>query len=225
MTNTTLTFTKSELLAMSDAQARILIQSGIKINFIGDTIEKQSHNVSTKVETTGVVKTPKAPAKKGEAKALAFGKIKKGDYFAVYNKTGKKPVMCNVGIAKAIEDDVVVYAITKDEKKEFALENCVAITKAQYGQLKKRFSKKSNKQVNSTSKRLNEHDYTLVMAYLANKQDNKIDYIELAKQTTDSKDLADIRKDIKKSLPDFKLTAEEAVKTFASLTSSSEKAN
>jgi len=228
------------------------LEVALSILGIGDTTSTAkavNTNASTKVEvkptatkvakpTTKVVdksksaKADKKPTSKA-SKKLDFGKVKKGDYFKVYNLTDKNnPILVKVGYAKEVskKDSTITVFTSKDGKdsKKYALENCVAISKKEYHTLSsklKKAQKADNKVIKpSTAKRLNEHDYTVVMAYLAKKQDNNVDYVELANSCDNKKDLADIRKNIKKELPDFKLTAEEAVKTFASIVKNDSKA-
>ena len=165
-------------------------------------------------------KTSTTKGSKDNTKKLDFGKVKVGDYFKVFNLTANK--VSNVGKAKEVDKkDKIVYSVVNGtEKKGFALECCVAITAKEYGKLKKSLGLTKGKKEPkvSTSKRLNEHDYTVVLAHLAKQKNADIDLVDLANNTESPKDLKDIRDQIHKDLPDLKLTAEQAVKEFASLT-------
>lgn len=180
-----------------------------------ETTKTQTVDKST-VKQPAVAKSNK-PAKKtatkgskAPAKAKAFGDIKKGDFFKVVINDNVK----NIGQATSIsKNDNIVNA--KGGKK-YALEYCVAISKKEFGSLKKTL--KPAKTGKPVSRRLGEKDYTVVLAYLAKQKNAEVDYVELANTTDKSEDLKEIRNQIHKYLPDLKLSAEQALKEFASLT-------
>lgn len=235
-----ITLTLGQFLLLGETQSKILAMQGYQINIVNDvnnSIEDRKPTSFSKTETTPTVaavknsskntksskKTDDKPTTKGSkdsTKKLDFGKVKVGDYFKVFNFNTNK--VCNVGKAKEVnKNEKIVYSVVDGTlKKGFALENCVAISAKEYGKLKKSLGLTKGKKEPkvSTSKRLNEHDYTVVLAHLAKQQKAEIDLVDLANNSQNPKDLKDIRDQIHKDLPDLKLTAEQAVKEFASLT-------
>lgn len=199
------------------------VKNSSKQNSFSKTETKNSTASKGSKDTKTSKKSDDKPTTKGSkdsTKKLDFGKVKVGDYFKVFNFNTNK--VCNVGKAKEVnKNEKIVYSVVDGTlKKGFALENCVAISAKEFGKLKKSLGLTKGKKEPkvSTSKRLNEHDYTVVLAHLAKQQKAEIDLVDLANNSQNPKDLKDIRDQIHKDLPDLKLTAEQAVKEFASLT-------
>lgn len=192
-------------------------QSALALILGSDTAKEKTFDnskVSTNVVAKGNKNSKKGATKSSNkpAKANAFGNVKKGDFFkVVVNDTVK-----NIGQATSIsKNDNIVNA--KGGKK-YALEYCIAISKKEFGSLKKTLKPAKAKTGKPVSRRLGEKDYTVVLAYLAKQKNADIDYVELANSTDNSEELKEIRGQIHKDLPDLKLSAEQALKEFASLT-------
>lgn len=99
-----------------------------------------SKSPKVKVEKASLAKT-KTSSETGNKLPKNLGKIKVGDYFKCINlKTGKA---VNVGIAESINE--VDKIVTTKSGNKFLLGNCVAINKATFGKLHKKFEKKSIK--------------------------------------------------------------------------------
>lgn len=224
-----ITLTLGQFLLLGEAQSKILAMQGYQVNIVEDNaiitnaVSKPTN--FSKAETTKPVakqvskQTKVAKATPKSQPKPKFGNVKKGDYFkVVVNDKDGKPQTVNCG--KATKVNKTEETISASNNKLFDLNHCIAISKAEYGKLKKSLNLAKGKKEPkvSTAKRLNEKDYTVVLAHLAKKTNKDIDLVDLANGTDNSKELKEIRDQIHKDLPDLKLTAEQAVREFASLT-------
>lgn len=170
----------------------------------------------------------KSTASKGSNETLAFGKVKAKQHFACYNlKDKNNPVLAKVGYAVKVDNKAkIVYAVYgKNDKKGFALENCVAITKQKYDKLKSKFGVKTDSKSNpkvSTSTKLTATDYKAVYAFNLKKL-GKITDEEFAKANSDPAVATEL---YKKFSSEVKLLNADALKLFAEeVKSSSAKVN
>lgn len=195
-----------EFALLSETHLKYLVSQGIEISITDLT--------SSYTRTTVAKATPKkVDTKVSKPTKSHRDLIKVGDYIKVINK--KDNSLVAFGKTKKYDKNAKAFVIGK---KKYAIENCIKISKADYKNLSKKDKSKTVVSAKAEVKRLGEKDYTIVLAYLANKQDNKLnDLYELAKATEDKAELKSIRSEIKKVLPDFKLTAEQAVKEFDNL--------
>lgn len=184
------------------AQVEIDIED---ISANGRTVKSHDTFEKSKVGKTTASKEAKSPKKSAKAdKTVAFGKVKKGDYFKVV----VNDKVTRVGKANTVSaKDKVLTAIGG---KKYALDNCVAINKKEYGKLKKSL-KADNEPKKSTSTRLTAADYKVVYAAYLVKQ-GKINEETFAK-AKDSKEIAtELYKQFK---DDVKLSNAEALKLLA----------
>lgn len=142
---------------------------------------------------------------------VAYGKVKKDDYFKVINLKTNEVV--HVGKAKSVsvKDDMIS---TKGGKK-WKLSNCVAINRKTYLKLKESLKKatKGDTDKKSTSKKLSPTDYKVVYAAYLAKQ-GKINADEVAKAKDNAEFRSELYHKFSKELP---LTNAEALKLFAEL--------
>lgn len=191
---------KINLLSLLAKMAQIEIDIE-DISATHDTFEKSKVGKTT---ASKEAKSPKKSAAKAAAKTVAFGKVKKGDYFKVV----VNDKVTRVGKANTVSvKDKVLTAIGG---KKYALDNCVAINKKEYGKLKKSL-KPDNEPKKSTSTRLSAADYKVVYAAYLVKQ-GKINEETFAKAKDSNEIATELYKQFK---DDVKLSNAEALKLLA----------
>lgn len=197
---------KINLLSLLAKMAQIEIDiEDISAN--GKTVKSHDTVVNTTVGKPSSTKSGKSkskPAAKAAAKTVAFGKVKKGDYFKVV----VNDKVTRVGKANTVSvKDKVLTAVGG---KKYALDNCVAINKKEYGKLKKSL-KPDNEPKKSTSTRLSATDYKVVYAAYLVKQ-GKINEETFAKAKDSNEIATELYKQFK---DDVKLSNAEALKLLA----------
>ena len=226
-----ISLTLGQFLTLSETQAKILVSQGYEIVIGSETSKPTVAKATEQSKVVAKTTTPKPTKKvvnnntssttKSSAKTskptLTFGKVKVGDYFKVYKidfKTKQPIEIVAVGKATKVANKIVS---TKGGKK-YAIENCVVITKITYTKLKKELggSKKSTESGTPKAKKVRVPllAYTIAACLKAKTINPEIDYINYfadGKEVSD-KECHDILKNIKKELPDWKFSAEEAAK-------------
>lgn len=166
--------------------------------------------------------------KKDKQKVLPFGNVKSGDYFANYTIVAdKEPIIDRVH--KAVKVLVSDNEITTNEKKaganvSYQLDHCCKISKNTYNSMKKaerekRKTTQSARDNTTTDSRLSKRDYTILVAYLASKENPDLEHLYKDAQEPNKTDeqLANIRKIVKDKCPNIKLTSKQAVEEFSKL--------
>ena len=195
---------KINLLSLLAKMAQIEIDiEDISAN--GRTVKSHDTVVNTTVGKPSSTKSGKSKSKPAKAgKTVAFGKVKKGDYFKVV----VNDKVTRVGKANTVSvKDKILTAIGG---KKYALDNCVAINKKEYGKLKKSL-KADNEPKKSTSTRLSAADYKVVYAAYLVKQ-GKINEETFAKAKDSNEIATELYKQFK---DDVKLSNAEALKLLA----------
>lgn len=221
-----ISLTEGQFLLMSEAHIKVLASQGYQISIVKDnahnSIEDRKPSSFNKVETKNKpVNAPKSnnKSKKSSKKTsnknttkgskdsnksknkLNFGKVKKDDYFKVFNLNTNK--VCAVGKAVEVKDKIAYTIVDGDLKKGYDLDHCVAIDKKEFGKLSKKFSKKTTK--------LSPADYKVVYSkYLLDL--GKITQEEFAK----AKDSNDVAKELyTKYKAEVKLSNAKALEILA----------
>ena len=220
-----ITLTLGQYLLMSEAHIKNLVAQGYSLS-VADEISKQPTVSQPKVEQPKATKVAytkpvskanntKQTSTKGATKptkALAFGKVKVGDYFKVVVDKDGKQTTTRIGKADSIDkNDKIVWVKNGDDKKGFALEKCVPISKAEYGKLKKKLKVSEAKTKVSTSTKLAPKDYKVVYCYNLTKL-GKITEEEFAKAKADDAVASELYKKFK---DEVKLANSDAIKLLA----------